>query len=140
MLRRQRLDIGILQDIETLGIGLHQAIFDAIVNHLDEMPSADRTGVDVTLLDPLITPLASAGARDVADARRQRREDRVEAIDHRFVAADHHAIAALDAPDAAGGADIDVMDATLFQDLAAPHVVLPECIATIDDDVATIHQ
>src|ERR1700761_939676 len=125
MLRGQRVDIGILQDIETLGIGLHQAIFDAVVDHLDEVSGADRSGVDVALLDPAITALAPRGARDVADARRQRREDRVEAIDLRLVAADHHAIAALNAPDAAGGADIDVMDATLFQGLAAAHVVLP---------------
>src|ERR1700753_2902372 len=103
MLRRQRIALGILQDIETLVIGLHQAIFDAVVNHLDEVSGADRPGMNVALLDPAITALASSGARDVADARRQRCEDRIEALDHRLVTADHHAVAALDAPDAAGG-------------------------------------
>src|ERR1700722_897309 len=117
MLRRQRIDIGVLQNIETLGIGLHQAIFDAVVNHLDEVSGADRPGVNVALLDPAIAALASRGAWDIADARRQRREDRIKAIHPRLVAADHHAVATLDAPDAAGGADVDIMDATLFQDL-----------------------
>src|SRR5579863_6944151 len=140
MVLRQRLDIGVLQDVETFGIGLHQAIFDAVVNHLDEMPGADRTGVDVALLDPGIASLAPASAGDVADARRQRSEDRIEAIDHRLVAADHHAIAALDTPDAARGADIDIMDAALLQCLAAADVVLPEGVAAIDDDIAPLHQ
>ena len=42
MLRRQRLDVGVLQDVEAFGIGLHQAVFDAVVDHLDEMAGADR--------------------------------------------------------------------------------------------------
>ena len=79
-------------------------------------------------------------ARDVAVARRQRLEDRIEPVDHGLVAADHHAIAALDAPDAAGGADVEIMDAALFQFLAAADVVLPEGVAAVDDDVALLHQ
>ena len=74
--------------------------------------------------------------RDVAGARRQRLEDRIEPVDHGLVAADHHAIAALDAPDAAGGADIEIMDAARLQRLAAADVVLPEGVAAVDDDVA----
>ena len=68
------------------------------------------------------------------------REDRVEAIDHRLVAADHHAIATVDSPDAAAGADVDIMNAAFLQRLAAPYVVLPERVAAIDDDVAGLHQ
>src|SRR6202035_2760868 len=126
VLRGQGVDIGILQDIETFGIGLHQAVFDAVVNHLDEVSGADRAGVDIALLDAGVASLAPAGARDVADPRRQRREDRIEAVDHGLVAADHHAIAAIDAPYAAGRADVDVMDAAFLQGFAAAHVVLPE--------------
>src|SRR5271154_7006096 len=105
MVRGQRLDIGVLQDVETLGIGLHQAVFDAVVNHFYEMPGADRAGVDVALLDARIASLTPAGARDVADTRRKRGKNRVEPVDHGFVATDHHAIAAVDAPDAARGSD-----------------------------------
>src|SRR5580698_11477748 len=104
------------------------------------MPGANRAGVNVALLDSGVAPLATGGARYVADAGRQGLEDRIEAIDHRLVAADHHAIAAVDAPDAARGADVEIMDALFFQRLAAAHVVLPERIAAIDNDVAGLHQ
>ena len=114
MVLRQCVDIGVLQDVETFGIGLHQAIFDAVVDHLDEMPGADRAGVEIALLDAGVASLPPLGARNVAEAGRKRGEDRVEAFDHLLVAADHHAVAALDAPDAAGGADVDVMDAALL--------------------------
>jgi hypothetical protein len=136
----QRVDIGVLQDVEALGIGLHQAVFDAVMDHLDEMAGADRAGVDVALLDPRDRGPRGPWCADVADAGRQRLEDRIEPVDHRLVAADHHAIAALDAPDAAGGADVDIVDAALLQRLAAADVVLPEGVAAVDDDVAGLHQ
>src|ERR1700688_617435 len=118
MFRGQGVDIGTLQDVKTLGISLHQAVFDAVVNHFDEMAGAHGAGVDITLLDAGVAPLASAGAGDIATARRQACEDRIEAIDHRLVAADHHAIAAVDAPNAAAGADVDIVDAALLQRFA----------------------
>src|SRR5690242_10677140 len=140
MLRRQRLYVGVLQDIESFGIGLHQPVFDAIVNHLDEMSRAHRPGMEITLLDARVAALASRGARNVAEPGRKRREDRVQAIDYLLVAADHHAIAALKSPDPARGADIDIVDAVFLECLAATHVVLPEGVAAIDDDVASLHQ
>ena len=59
---------------------------------------------------PLIL-LAAGRAPDVADARGKRVEDRIEALHRLVLAADHHAVAALEAPDAAAGADVDVVDA-----------------------------
>ena len=132
--------LAFLQNVEALGIGLHQAVFDAVVDHLDEVAGADRAGMDIALLDARIAAVAPGRARNIADARRQRREDRVEPIDDRLVAADHHAIAALDAPDAAAGADVDVVDARCLQRLAAADVVLLEGVAAVDDDVAGLHQ
>ena len=70
-----------LQDVETFGIGLHQAVFDAVVHHLDEMAGADRTGVQIALFDARIAAVAAGRARDVADAGRQRGEDRIEPVD-----------------------------------------------------------
>src|SRR5712675_2162539 len=96
---------------------------------------ADGSGVDVTLLDTRIASCAAAGTRNVADAGRQRRKDRIEPVDDRFFAADHHAVAALDAPDAAAGSDVDVMDAAFPERLAAADVVLPKGVAAVDDDV-----
>ena len=76
---------------------------------------------------------------DIAATGRERRQDRIDARYGARVAADHHAIAALQAPDAAARADVEIMDAALFQRLAAAHVILPERIAAIDDDVAGLH-
>src|SRR6187402_1197360 len=135
MIGRQRIDIGVLEDVEAFGIGLHQAVFDAVVDHLDEMPGADRAGMDVALLDAGIAPLTSLRAWNVAGAGRERGEDRIEPIDHLFLAADHHAIATVEAPDSAGGADVDIVDAALLQRLAATDVVLPERVAAVDDDI-----
>ena len=43
------------------------------------------------------------------DAGRQRLEDRIEMPHGRLRSADHHAVAALQAPDAAAGADIHIV-------------------------------
>src|SRR5205085_11976802 len=108
--------------------------------HLDEVSGADRACVDISLLDPRIAALAPAGARNIADPRRQRGKDWIKPVDHCLVAADHHAVAALDTPDAAAGADVDIVDALFVERLAAPDVVLPKSVAAIDDDVAGLQQ
>ncbi len=94
--------------------------------------------MDIALLGARILILLDPArrARDRADAGGERREDRVDRVDRFLRPADHHAIAALEPPDAAGGADIDVMRALLGQRLGAADVVLVEAVATIDDDVA----
>src|SRR5438105_15921059 len=99
------------------------------------MTGPDRAGMDVALLDPQIAAVAPRRARNIADPGGQRLEDRIEPIHDRFVAADHHAIAAIDPPDPAAGADVDVVDTALLQRVAAADVVLPECVAAVDDDV-----
>src|SRR5262249_32133332 len=134
MIGRQGLDIRVPEDVESLRIGLHQAIFDAVMDHLDEMSGANRAGMDIALLDAGIAAVASRRARDVAGTGRECGEDRIEPVDDWLVAADHHAITALQAPDAAGGADVDIVDAALAERLAAAHVVLPERVAAIDND------
>src|SRR5439155_18427312 len=103
---RHRRRIDVAQDVEALGIGLHQPVFDAVMHHLDEMPGPGRTTIDVALLDPLVAALAARRALDRADPRCQCGEDRAEVIGRVLVAADHHAIAAFQPPDAAAAADI----------------------------------
>src|ERR1700740_1267417 len=140
MLYWQRFVTGIPENVKTFGIGLHQAVFDAVVDHLDEMAGADGTGVDIAALAPRVAPVPARRVRNVAFSRSQRAEDRVEPIDHLLVAANHHAIATLDAPDAAGSTDIEVMQAAFPEVLAAANIVLPEGVATVDDSVARLHQ
>ena len=126
-----------LEDVETFGIGLHQTVFDAVVDHLDEVARTDRAGMDVAALGAGIGDLLAARrARDVAGARRQDIEDGIDGVDGFLVAAHHHAVTALEAPDAAGCPDVDVVDAFRLQLFGASYVVLVEAVATVDDDVA----
>ena len=131
----------LLEDVETLGIGLHEPVFDAVVDHLDEMARPGRAGVDVAFLGPVVGQvLAAARPVHVAPAGRQGLEDRVEVVDGLLGAADHHAIAAFKPPNAARGADVHVADALGLQHLGATDVVLVEGIAAVDDDVAAPEQ
>src|SRR5687767_1325003 len=50
LLGRQLFRCGLVQNVETFRISLHQPIFDAIVNHLDEMTGAGRSAIDIALL------------------------------------------------------------------------------------------
>src|SRR6478752_2666170 len=108
------------------------------MHHLDEVPGAGRPGVDVAALGAGIAALAARGACDIAEPRRERRKDRIEAIHSRLLAADHHAIAAVDPPDAAGGAAIDVTNTFLGKRFGAADVVFVEGIAAVDDDIVRL--
>ena len=83
------------EDGEAFGVGLHHAVLDAVVDHLDEV--------------------AGAGWADVAPALGlaggERFEDGGEAFDGGLVAADHEGVALLEAPDSAGGAAVDELEA-----------------------------
>ena len=136
----QILGVLVTQDVEAFGVGLHQSVLDAVMHHLDEMPCAGRAGVDIAALGAGIAFLAARCARDIAEPGSKRREDRIEVIHRLLLAADHHAIAALDAPDAAGRAAIDVANALLGELLGAADVVFVEGIAAIDDDVVRLQQ
>src|SRR5690348_2992217 len=57
-------------------------------------------------------------------------------LDDVFFAADHLAIAALEAPDATAGADVDVMNAAWGEFLGAANVVDVVGVAAVDENVA----
>ena len=104
-------DVGVLQDVEPLGVRGHEPVLDAVVHHLDEVAGAGRTAVQIALLGGAGLARPSGGARRGVAAGRQRREDRVEPLDRFGLAADHQAVAALEPPHAAAGADVDVVQA-----------------------------
>ncbi len=91
--------------------------------------------MDVAAFGAVVGRGACGRARNSPVARRQRGEDRVEAMDDGLKAADHHAIAAVQTPDAAGGADVDITDAAGFERRGATDVVLVEGVAAVDDDI-----
>ena len=45
---------GTVQNVEPLGIGLHEPVLDAVVDHLDETPGAARAAMHVAALDTRI--------------------------------------------------------------------------------------
>ena len=53
--------VGVAQDVEALGIGLHQAVLDAVVDHLDEVARRRRARMDIAALDARIAALAPVG-------------------------------------------------------------------------------
>jgi hypothetical protein len=77
---------------------------------------------------------------DVAHARCQRVEDRIEAFDRSVRPADHHAIAAFEPPHAAGRADVDIVDALRAEFLRVADVVDIVRVPAVDDAVARLEQ
>ena len=96
--------------------------------------------MDVTALGTVIFRHPVLGPRDVTHARGQRLEQWVQTFHFVGVTADHHAITTLQAPHAAGGADVDVFQAFLRQGLGTTDVVLIEGIAAVDDHVTGFQQ
>src|SRR6185312_13881333 len=76
---------------------------------------------------------------NAAAAGRQRLPDGRQPLDRLGLAADHQAVAAVEAPHAAAGAGVDVEDAFLRQRAGAPHVVLVVGIAAVYDGVPFLH-
>ena len=104
------------------------------------MAGAVRSGMDVTVLGARIAAVTARRARHVTGTWRQRFEDRIELVDDIFRAADHHAVAAFEPPDAAAGANVDMMDVALFKSFGAADIVFPECVAAVDNDIAGFQQ
>ena len=127
---------GAAHDVEALGERLHDAVLDAVVDHLDEVPAADRAAVQVAVLGGAADLLAAGRALDAAAPRREGLEDRIEALHRGAVAADHQAVAALEAEHAAAGAGVDVGDLLAGERPGAADVVLEERVAAVDHGVA----
>src|SRR5439155_2539134 len=80
--------------------------------------------------------VTSRRALDRAFARRERLEDRIEALHHILLAADHHAVAALEPVHAAARTGVGVVDVLAGERLRTPDVVLEERVTAVDDRVA----
>src|SRR4051812_313819 len=130
---------GVLEDVEAFGIGLHQSVLDTVVNHLHEVPGADRAAVQPAVLGGALLAFAAGRRWNAAAAGRQLLPEGRQPPDRLYVAADHQTVAAVEAPHAAAGAGVDVEDAIFRQCAGAPHVVLVVGVAAVDDDVSPFH-
>src|SRR5262249_38794377 len=119
-----------------LGVGGHDSVLDAVVDHLDEVAAAVRPAVEISPLGRAVGGLSPGGAGDVAGAGSKLREDGIEMLHDRRFAADHEAISALASPDAPAGPDVDIVDALPAKLLRTADVVDVIGVAAVDEDVA----
>lgn len=136
MLALLQARVGVVEDVQSLGERRHDAVFDAVVDHLHEVPGTRRTAVQVAALLGGVVPRAPGRALDVAGSRRDRAQNGLEVGDGLVVPAHHEAVAALEAEHAAAGPDVDVVDAGVLQLRGPTHVVAVVGVAAVDDDVA----
>src|SRR5260221_581972 len=129
--------VGVFQNVEAFGVRRHQAVFNSVVNHLYEVACTVRTAMQIAFFGGAGGLFAAWCAVDVAAAGRQRFENRVEVFHHFVFAADHLAVAALQSPHAAAGANIDVVNALGLQLFGAANVVDVVGVAAVDQNVAS---
>src|SRR5215471_9145259 len=72
--------VGMLQDVESLGVGGHQSILDSVVHHLDEVAGSRWPAMQVALFGGSRDFLASRCSGNVAASRGERLEDRIEML------------------------------------------------------------
>src|SRR5439155_1465836 len=130
--------VRVAENVEPLGVGRHEAVLDAVMDHLHEVAGAVRATVQVTLLRRPAPLLATGGARHVPRAGRQRREERVEMTHDVRLAADHEAVAALETEHAAARAAVHVVGPAAGEPGRAVDVVTVEGVPAVDDDVAAL--
>src|SRR5687767_905611 len=116
-LRQVEIELRSFQHLKAFAVRLKHPVLDAVVDHFNEMSCAAPSDVSKTIL------------------RRQSFENRLELVDDRLVAAEHHAVTDLQAPDTTAGANVDEMNSLSFQFLGAPDGILIIRVAAVDDDV-----
>ena len=129
-----------VEDVQPLRVGSHDAVLDAVVDHLDEVTGAARTAVQVAVFRGAADLLSTGRARRRLDTWGEGGEDGVEAPDDGFIAADHQAVSPLRPPDSAAGPDVHVVDALRFQLGGAADVIVVVGVAAVDDHVVAFEE
>src|ERR1017187_6139443 len=127
------------QNVKSFGVGSHQSVFNAVMDHLDEMAGAGRPAMEITLLDRATNLFSSRCTRDIAASRSKRLKDRIEVQYGIALASDHQTITALDPPYAAACPHIDIANTFGLQFFGSPDVINIVRVAYIDDDVSLLH-
>src|SRR5205823_179327 len=102
--------IRVAENVESLRVGLHEAVLDAVVDHLDEVAGAGGTAVEIALFCRALHLFAAGRARDVAAAGSEDTKDRIQPFHRGLLTADHQAVSALETPDASARADIEIVN------------------------------
>jgi len=132
--------VRMVQNVEPLGIGCHDAVFDAVVHHLHEMACAVWPAVKISLLSrstPFF-PARCSGNRTPAGS--QGFENRIQVLNRLFRPANHETIPTLQPPDPTACPAIHVKNPLGSQFFGPPDVIDVVGISAIDDDVPLLHQ
>src|SRR5438034_7346416 len=124
-----------MQDIQALCVGRHDAVLNTIVDHLDEVTSTIGSTPQVTLLGSSPHLFSSRCTRCCVDAGGQGREDRVEMLNNILFTANHQTIAALEAPTATACSAVHIVDTFRFEFGRTANIIVVVRIATVYDDV-----
>src|SRR5579864_3231524 len=104
------------------------------------MPGTRWPAVDVSVFGGASEFLAPRRARNVADTGGESLEDGIELLYGFSGTANHHAVAAFEAPNAAAGSDIDVVNALLLETLGTADIIFEVGVAAVDDGVSRFEE
>src|SRR2546428_2126725 len=127
--------VGGTQHAQPLGVRGHEAVLDPVVHHFDEVAGAVWPAMEIPLLGGASGLFTPRRARYVAHAWSQRGKDWIEVFDYLLLATNHHAVPALQSPDATARSHIYIMDSLRREFLGAPDIVNVIGIAAVDQHV-----
>src|SRR3954470_7111781 len=81
---------------------------------------------------------AARRSRDITSSWSQSFEDWIKSLYRFFRATNHHAVAAVDSPNSAAGADVDVMDALALKLFCAADVIFEVRITAVNDCISRL--
>ena len=128
--------VGVLNNVQTLGICRHNSILNSVVNHFHKVSAAVWSAMQITLLRGAWHIFARGSDRNGSLAWRQRAEDWIKTFHTCLGSANHLAVTAIKTPYAARSSNVNIVNARLGQFLGATNVVLVITIAAVNQRVA----
>src|SRR5262249_23706149 len=128
-------NIGGLEHPKTFGISRHHPVFDAVMDHFDEMAGTMRSTMHITLLRRTVDLYPAKRARNMAAAWRKRTEYWIDVLPPLVLAAVHHAIAAYQSPVSAARADVEIMNPLGCEVLGPANVIDVIGIAAVNQNI-----
>ena len=106
-----------MHQLEPFGVRLHQAVLDAVVNHLDVVAGAVVADAQIAVFGC------------------EREKDRLEPPAHRQLAADHETKSLGETPDAAARSSVNVVNLFRRQFLSATNIIVKVRVPAVDHDI-----
>ena len=127
-------------DAQPFGIGSHEPILDAIVDHLDKVTRPRWPTVQPSLFGSRRLPCPTRASRGSLNTGSEGREDRLKQPQRFVRATGHEAVPALLTPHPAAGPTVDIGDASPLKRVRPTDVLVIVRIAAIHDHVAGAEQ